>query len=140
MASDSRDAVRKRRSRRHTRGDHSICLPDAGCRQTPSPVAALPTPAAPREMLEQEVTLVRDRLAVLGAALATRPFDIELLAEIRGQQRVLVSLLTTAHKLAPAAPAVPLKPNPLHEIRAEREARLRAQGIDPYPYAGNSAS
>jgi hypothetical protein len=91
-------------------------------------------------MLEQEVALVRDRLAVLGAALAARPFDIELLAEIRGQRRVLVSLLTTAHKLAPPAPAVPLRANPLHALRAEREARLRAQGIDPYPYAGNSAS
>jgi hypothetical protein len=55
MASDSPDAVRKRRSRRHVRGDHSICLPDAGCRHTSAPVAApLPTPGTPREMLEQE--------------------------------------------------------------------------------------
>ena len=72
-----------------------VCLPDAGCRQTPPPVDAADA-RTPREMLEQEVTLVRDRLAVLGAALAARPFDIELLAEFRGQQRVLVSLLMAA--------------------------------------------
>ena len=127
MASDNPDAVRKRRSRRHTRGDHSLCLPEARCRQLDvrkqGPHAAEHDPATPREMLEQEVTLVRDRLAVLGAALAGRPFDIELLAEIRGQQRVLVSLLTAAQKLAPAAPVTPIRRNPLHELRADLERR-----------------
>ena len=67
------------------------------------------------------------RLDVLHRALADRPLDVELLAELRGQARVLVALTAALGKLVPPAPVVPLAKNPLQALRRRREAQ-RARG------------
>ena len=76
--------------------------------------------------MEREFARVVARLDVLHAALADRPTDTELLAEARGQQRVLVALTAALGKLAPAAPVVPLKENPLERLRRDYEERRTA--------------
>ena len=79
-------------------------------------------------MLAAEILLVRGRLAALGAALEDRPLDLELLPELRGQQRTLLALLAAQAKLTPAAPVTPLTENPLQKLRREVEERKAARG------------
>ena len=62
--------------------------------------------------MEREADRVVTRLDVLHRALTDRPLDVELLAELRGQARVLVALTAALGKLAPPAPVVPLAENP----------------------------
>ena len=81
-----------------------------------------------REAMEREIGRVIARCDVLNAALADRPTDTELLAEARGQQRVLVSLAAALEKLKAAAPVTPLRPSPLDELRARHEARRYGSG------------
>ena len=117
-------AERSRRHRLHCRGDHSECLPDRPCRQRPSAVldALGVTPAAPRELLAAELDRTRAYLEVIAAALQAEPLNIGLLTERRGQVRTLTALLDALGKL-PATQAVPLKPNPLQQLRDDIAAR-----------------
>ena len=78
---------------------------------------------SPREAMERELNRVIRRLDVLHQALSDRPLDTELLAEARGQQRVLASLTAAVAKLQPAAPVVPLVENPLDALRRRRAER-----------------
>ena len=134
MASDSQQ-LRQRRYRLHKSGIHDECKPDRDCR---SPKTAAPpiveSPSfvesaslSPREAMERELNRVITRLDVLHQALAERPLDVALLAELRGQSRALVSLSTALGELGPAAPVVPLKENPLEALRRRREEQ-RARG------------
>ena len=115
--------VRQRRYRLHKRGDHSECLPDRECRgaRKATPIVVEPSNLSPREAMERELSRTIARLDTLHAALAGRPLDIPLLAESRGQQRLLVALGQALGKLAPAAPVVPLAENPLEALRRRRE-------------------
>ena len=119
--------VRQRRYRLHKRGDHSECLPDRECRGATMAapiVVEPPSDLSPREAMEREVGRVIARLDTLHVALCSRPLDIELLAESRGQQRLLVALGQALAKTAPAAPVVQqLAGNPLEALRRRRAER-----------------
>jgi hypothetical protein len=128
MAQDSQQ-LRQRRYRLHKSGIHDECKPDRECR---SPKQAAPPiveslPLSPREAMERELNRVIARLDVLHQALAERPLDVELLAELRGQARVLTSLTAALAKLGPAAPVVPLKENPLEALRRRRAEQREGQ-------------
>lgn len=128
MAQDS-DQLRQRRHRLHKSGIHDECKPDRECRsgRKATPIVVEPSELSPRDAMERELNRVIARLDVLDRALAERPLDVALLAESRGQSRALVSLSTALGKLAPAAPVVPLKENPLEALRRRREEQ-RARG------------
>ena len=55
-------------------------------------------------MLAGEIELTRGRLATLGAVLVDRPTDIEVSAEVRGLQRVLIALIAAQAKHVTASP------------------------------------
>ena len=123
MADDSAGLARQRRYRLRKSGIHDECLPGRTCRKNAPPSVTESAQLSPREAIDREIGRVIARLDVLHRALADRPLDVELLAEARGQQRVLTSLAAAAGKLAAPAPVVPVRVNPLHELRREIEER-----------------
>lgn len=127
----SSKAARDRRYHQHRRGNHAECLPDRPCRPAARPYRTSPPPVVPAlsadtpgDVLAGEILLVRERLAVLGAALEAKPLDIATLAEVRGQQRTLVSLLAAKSKHAAATPPAPMAENPLEALRRRRAERM----------------
>jgi hypothetical protein len=115
MADDSLGQARQRRYRLHKSGIHDECLPGRGCRKNaPPPLRVQPSDLSPKDAMRREVNRVIARLDVLHAALGDRPTDTELLAEARGQQRVLVSLSAALGKLGVAGP-VQVEPRGLTE-------------------------
>ena len=128
MAPDS-DVVRQRRYQLHKSGIHDECKPDRECRSgiKATPIVVDPVDLSPREAMERELNRTIARLDVLHAALAGRPTDVALLAEARGQSRVLVALAAALAKTAAPAPVVPLAENPLQALRRRREEQ-RARG------------
>jgi hypothetical protein len=124
MADDSVGSARQRRYRLHKSGIHDECLPGRGCRKNAPSSSRVEAPElSPRDAMQRELNRVIARLDVLNAALADRPLDVELLAEARGQQRVLTSLTAAVAKLGPAAPVVPLAESPLDVLRRRRAER-----------------
>ena len=122
---------RQRRYRLHKSGIHDECLPDRGCRKNgPPPPLTERAQLSPRDALQREFVRVVARLDVLHAAVEERPTDVELSAEQRGLQRVLVALTSALGKLAPPAPVVPLKENPLQALRRDVEERRAAASLE----------
>jgi hypothetical protein len=133
MNATPREVTKQERHRRHKRGDHSVCLPERGCQQVAASTgrgerlwsalaeAGPSTPA--REALLVELARTADRLDTLHDALAKAPLSVELMREARGQQQTLSRLLAALEKATPAAPARPIRPNPLEELRREIQER-----------------
>jgi hypothetical protein len=123
MATDSQE-LRQRRYRLHKSGVHDECKPERSCRSKEKASTIVESPSlSPREALQREFDRVTRRLDVLHAAVEARPTDVELSAEQRGLQRILVPLSTALGRLAPAAPVVPLVESPLDRLRRERQDR-----------------
>lgn len=131
-------AAEKRRLYHHKNDDHSLCAnPEKCMRPIPEYIpgsepgdrgaeirqafAHVTVPSV--RLLVDQAADVADTIDHLGALLAESPTTVSLINALASHRRLMLGLLGALHDRA-AATVLPVKPDPLDELRAKRIAAL----------------